>query len=68
MLHMELITHLVLDYLTDCVWISAISVNTSLNIISLIFWIHYVYALLKLKMQNITFYAAEKTYHFAQQL
>ena len=38
------------------------------EVILLIPWIHYVHALLKLSIQNITFYAAKITYHFAQPL
>ena len=40
----------------------------SLDKTSVILWICYVHALLKLNIQNIAFYAAKMTYHFAQPL
>ena len=66
MICMEFMTHLVLDYKMDSVWVSAISWKISLGMILLILWTNFAHALLKLKTQTVTYDSSKITYHFAQ--
>ena len=59
-------THLALDELIACVFVSVIYEVVSFDIILSILWTRYADALVKLKIQDTSFYAAKTTDLLAQ--